>query len=356
MLIGLNSSSQGFNVSGDWNEAVGTNDIAERVVRLGREQGLDIRSYWGGNCKTGSSNIAGLKGAINRALNDRIDLFLSFHTDSAGNKNNDGRGYTGSLMLYKTAADKKFGETVVAKACSVANVPFYASRKRTDLLVLNKTTGIPSCLIEIMNHSDPDDLRLLLNENWREVYARGLVEGIKAYLAGEHIVPQPMPQPVPQPSGPRLLKKGVKGQDVKDLQNWLNSKGFSCGNADGIFGNKTNSAVRAFQSAAGLSVDGIVGPRTRAAMTNWKVSPPTPEPAPQPAPAPQPTNRPQLKQGSRGQEVRELQSILRTKGYPLAVDGIFGPQTKRAVVRFQATHGLAADGIVGPKTYAKLYA
>jgi len=179
-IIALNASSQGFNVSGDWNEAVGTNDIAERVVRLGNKQGLDIRSYWGGNQKTGSGNLAGLRDAIARAKRDGVKLFLSFHTDSAGNKNNDGRGYTGSLMLYRTSEGKHFGETITKKACAVANVPFYASRLRTDLMVLKNFST--AALIEIMNHSDPDDRRLLLNPDWREQYAKGLVNGICEYL------------------------------------------------------------------------------------------------------------------------------------------------------------------------------
>jgi len=57
------------------------------------------------------------------------------------------------------------------------------------------------------------------------------------------------------------------------------------------------------------------------------------------------------KLGSRGDEVRRIQTKLKQLGYyDGAVDGIFGTQTKKAVIRFQKSCGLTADGIAGPKT------
>lgn len=56
---------------------------------------------------------------------------------------------------------------------------------------------------------------------------------------------------------------------------------------------------------------------------------------------------PVLKIGSRGADVRSLQSAL-----SLYVDGIFGPLTEEAVIKFQLEHGLSPDGIVGAKTWA----
>ena len=53
-----------------------------------------------------------------------------------------------------------------------------------------------------------------------------------------------------------------------------------------------------------------------------------------------------LKQGSKGTNVKELQEAL---GLP--ADGIFGAQTKSAVIIFQKSNGLAADGLVGSKTW-----
>lgn len=58
-----------------------------------------------------------------------------------------------------------------------------------------------------------------------------------------------------------------------------------------------------------------------------------------------------LQQGSRGQDVKELQGRLKFLGYyDGKTDGIFGPATKNAVTWFQWKFGMKSDGIVGPKT------
>jgi len=62
------------------------------------------------------------------------------------------------------------------------------------------------------------------------------------------------------------LRLGSSGADVTALQNALAAKGFDPGAADGIFGSGTEAAVRAFQASASLSVDGVAGPHTTAAL------------------------------------------------------------------------------------------
>lgn len=62
-----------------------------------------------------------------------------------------------------------------------------------------------------------------------------------------------------------------------------------------------------------------------------------------------------LREGSKGPGVQMLQLALSRAGFlESKPDGIFGPQTRQAVILFQAQNGLAADGVVGPKTWAAL--
>lgn len=59
--------------------------------------------------------------------------------------------------------------------------------------------------------------------------------------------------------------------------------------------------------------------------------------------------------GSRSQEVREIQLALKSKGYYTgSVDGIYGTQTKKAVIAFQKDKGLVQDGIAGKNTLKAL--
>jgi 3D (Asp-Asp-Asp) domain-containing protein len=62
------------------------------------------------------------------------------------------------------------------------------------------------------------------------------------------------------------LSLGSRGTQVVQLQEALNTKGYGCGAADGIFGSQTNQAVIGFQRNAGLVADGIVGPQTGQAL------------------------------------------------------------------------------------------
>lgn len=72
----------------------------------------------------------------------------------------------------------------------------------------------------------------------------------------------------------KTLKLGVKGDQVKLLQQMLNKKGFtiattgagSMGNESNVFATKTKSAVVKFQKANGLKPDGVVGPKTWALL------------------------------------------------------------------------------------------
>ena len=68
--------------------------------------------------------------------------------------------------------------------------------------------------------------------------------------------------------GDRILKNGMEGADVKELQTMLIQLGYDCGSwgVDGEFGDSTQNAVEAFQTASSCAVDGEVGPETLDAL------------------------------------------------------------------------------------------
>jgi peptidoglycan hydrolase-like protein with peptidoglycan-binding domain len=81
---------------------------------------------------------------------------------------------------------------------------------------------------------------------------------------------EPVPPPVSEHNADtaRLLqyRKGAKmlrGEDVLQVQNRLIKLGFDPGKADGVYGPSTEKAVKMFQEAPNLEIDGIVGPITR---------------------------------------------------------------------------------------------
>ena len=132
-----------------------------------------------------------------------------------------------------------------------------------------------------------------------------------------------------------VLKKGSRGPRVAKIQDWLGQK------ADGINGKDTKAAVKRWQRRNGLTADGIVGPAT------WKALKQAHRSAARARKQRSSSSAPRVR--SRGAHVRRLQRLLH-----IPADGVFGPQTARAVKRFQRAHGLVADGVVGPATWSAL--
>lgn len=141
--------------------------------------------------------------------------------------------------------------------------------------------------------------------------------------------------PPPSPSTPELpwstVKRGAEGFRVVAIQHLLRQHGATVA-VDGAFGPVTERAVVAFQSARRLAADGIVGPKTWAALAA------------------------EVRRGASGEAVRAAQKTLAARGFPTTADGDFGPATDASVRRFQTSRKLSADGIVGPRTWAALTA
>jgi N-acetylmuramoyl-L-alanine amidase len=140
-----------------------------------------------------------------------------------------------------------------------------------------------------------------------------------------------------------IHRRGDSGAAVRDIQERLDSLGHPHGDdALGTFGEATEVAVRSFQSSRHLPVDGVVGPETWRTMVDAG-----------------------FVLGDRqlylrmpmlhGDDVAELQRSLNAIGFDAGdVDGIFGPDTLRALIDFQHNRRLAEDGIAGPIVLSEL--
>lgn len=184
------------------------------------------------------------------------------------------------------------------------------------------------------------------------------------------------------------LERGDQGPSVRNLQQKLKSAGFYQAPVTQVYDFSTEDAVRRFQKAAGLPVDGIVQTTTLQKLDNWRTTP-TSTPAKKTSTASTQINKTStastpakktstvstqtnkistansstrnrrnsnfLTKGDEGENIRVLQERLRIAGFYYGnATGIFGPITEEAVKRFQTAYKLDADGVVGPATLNKL--
>src|SRR5699024_9994502 len=153
------------------------------------------------------------------------------------------------------------------------------------------------------------------------------------------------------------LRRGDTGLYVELVQFWLGGlalyeESLPAVTVDGNFGAGTEAAVRAFQSQAGLAVDGVVGRATwQALFEAWAAVQSDAGGTAYPGSP--------LRAGARGDAVLlvQLWLLVAASQYDLPTvtpDGIFGAGTTAGVRAFQNLTGLAVDGVVGRETWALL--
>jgi N-acetylmuramoyl-L-alanine amidase len=141
----------------------------------------------------------------------------------------------------------------------------------------------------------------------------------------------------------RLHRSGDTGRPVRDIQSRLSALGYACHpDPPGEFRERTRLAVVAFQHARGIAPDGIVGPDTWRNLVDatYRLGDRLLF-----------YRRPML----RGDDVADLQRRLNALGFDAGkVDGIFGPDTQRALLDFQRNRCVAEDGSAGPLVIQEL--
>ena len=152
-----------------------------------------------------------------------------------------------------------------------------------------------------------------------------------------------------------MLRKGMKGWDVNDLQQKLLKLGYDLGpdGADGDFGVNTELAVKKFQADNGLEIDGIVGPESFKKL-NELVKENQNGNGQDDEDAPPPIGVTTIRNGSKGNQVKLAQAALSCLGYSVSIDGIFGNEFENKIKEFQEGDGLEATGVVDKNTWLKL--
>lgn len=168
-------------------------------------------------------------------------------------------------------------------------------------------------------------------------------------------------------SKPTSWRNGSTGEEVEKIQTRLTELGYYTGAIDGSFGDATEQAYRAFQEAAGLTVDGIAGSDRDVLYSDDAPQAPKAEEAAEQEETTEPetdeeeetefeTESNEIKNGDENDKVTEVQAQLAALGYfDIEPTGYFGDYTAQAVKNFQLANNLTVTGVVDEETYALLF-
>ena len=136
------------------------------------------------------------------------------------------------------------------------------------------------------------------------------------------------------------IRLGSTGSEVSDLQTALKALGYYAGDITGHAGEKTVTAIKAFQSKYGLTADGVAGPDTlEKIQTVYSGS----------------SSSASSASWIGADTVKEVQTMLKAIGlYTGEITGSIGSKTDAAIRSFQKKYGLTVDGIPGTQTISKL--
>ncbi len=218
----------------------------ERNYAGAKAVGIQVGAYWYSYANSVERGEQEARTCLKVLEGKRFELPIFFDQE-----------YEKSILALsnKTRTDivLKFLETVKGAGHKVG---LYSSTNFiTTKLQANRLTAYPLWLAEYGSKLH------YTGKVWAWQYtSKGRVNGIKGNVDCNHGYFEQT-----QTDNTGLLRKGDRGDDVKLLQHRLNLLGWQLAE-DGIWGVQTDSAVRGYQYRAGLTVDGIVGAKTRAAL------------------------------------------------------------------------------------------
>ncbi len=193
-------------------------------------------------------------------------LYVDMHHNAAG------RVFSGggveAFCYPGSAQGKQFRDGIYAAVIAAGGLKGNRSNplqeKRFDSLSL---THMPAVLMEYGFMDSTADYPVISQERYAKLVAYATMEGIAKVAGLQKRQAQTAPAATQSQKGDytmemKNLQKGMSGENVRALQILLNGNGYNSGAADGIFGAKTDAAVRAYQKAQSLQADGIAGKNT----------------------------------------------------------------------------------------------
>jgi N-acetylmuramoyl-L-alanine amidase/Putative peptidoglycan binding domain len=290
--------------------------VTDRVAELLRAAGVGVKVFHDNTSATVSANLSAITGYHNSQKRDR-DVSVHFNAFQTTSK------AMGTECLY--VSQQSLAAKVSAAMANAGKFTNRGAKKRTDLAFLNRCAK-PAVLIEVCFVDSSHDARLY-RENF-EAVCRGIAEAIgDVRISGEPPPVEPAPPPTVEPEFPT-------GENVVDVAISVTGKAMVTLNGDVIdetVGHTANRIALTMEHEGDIVVT-ING-------EDFQIEAQKPS-----------IPRPTLRRGSRGDDVRVLQTCLDAK----PIDGIFGAGTETAVQKFQREQKLTDDGVVGPQTWAAL--
>ena len=242
-------------------EALENNEYIDILEPILNRCGIETKRGYRRTPMNGDNGNAIMKQNVRESDAWGADVHYVSHTNGSA----DGKAQGCHPMYYTYSKNgKKLGE-IMAKYRKQIYPRTVKLVARSDLYELKKTNAV-AFYEEHAFHDNMEDATWF--HTHMEEIAESAAKGLCEYFGIPYVEPVPVPAPVEQdvviPIQVRMLRRGMKGADVKTLQAALITYGFSCGTAgaDGDFGNATAAALRKFQTKYGLGVDGIAGNET----------------------------------------------------------------------------------------------
>ncbi|GCD11842.1 N-acetylmuramoyl-L-alanine amidase [Clostridium tagluense] len=243
---------------------------------------------------------------VNKANEEKVDVYVSIHFNSGG-----GRG-------TEVFAISKEGKDIAKRVVDAIATLDYVNRgvKDGSWLYVLKNTKMPAILVEGGFVDSKEDMQRFNAEKT----ANAIVKG----LTGSTVNEKDSENGDAKPSVDIALLKMQNGLNILNILDYTGKKL----NEDGIMGEKTISSVKRFQGIVGLEINGINDLKTNVALANI-------------------LSKPLLKFGNNNIVAnRYIQWRLN-----IIIDGIFGNDTEKAVLKYQTIKKINVDGIVGIITW-----